>query len=301
MKDALAGLSAPDKSLPPKWFYDQRGSDLFERITELPEYYPTRTEAAILRDNAADLAGLVPPGGALVELGSGASVKTRILLDAGGHFGAYVPMDISAEFLHATADDLRRRYPALAVHPVVGDFTRPLDLPVAVDGLAKVGFFPGSTIGNLGEEQAVALLRGAAGWSDIRAFVLGVDLVKDPAELIAAYDDAQGVTAAFNLNILSRLNAEVHADFDLPAFRHEARWKADRNRIEMHLVSRCDQGVRLGGTKIRFAKGETIHTESCRKYTTASLSHLAGQSGWRVERMLTDDRERFAVAILRPR
>ena len=300
LADALAGLSAERKWLSPKWFYDRRGSELFERITELPEYYPTRTEAAILRDHADLLAGVVPEGGALVELGSGASVKTRTLLDAGRHFAAYVPVDISEDFLLATAADLRKRYPGMSVRPVVGDFTGAVDLPAAVAGIAKVGFFPGSTIGNLDPEDAVALLARVRKWAGVEGFILGADLVKDVDELIAAYDDAEGITAAFNLNILKRLNDEVHADFDLGAFRHEARWCEGPARIEMHLVSVRAQEVHIGGETVRFGEGESIHTESCRKYTAETLARMAEAAGWRVERMLTDGRERFAVAVLRP-
>lgn len=300
LEDAIAGLTAPQKHLSPKWFYDHRGSELFEQITELPEYYPTRTEAAILHANADLLAGIVPDGGALVELGSGASVKTRTLLDAGGHFARYVPIDISEDFLLATAHDLRARYPRLDIHPVVGDFTGPIDLPHALDGTPKVGFFPGSTIGNLDPSDAVALLARMHDWDGACGFILGADLVKPVPELIAAYDDAQGVTEQFNLNVLKRLNAEAHADFDLDAFAHEARWCEDSARIEMHLVSAQHQVVSLSDQQIVFDAGETIHTESCRKYTPDTLSNMARQAGWSIQTMLTDDRDRFAVAVLRP-
>ncbi|UWQ19936.1 L-histidine N(alpha)-methyltransferase [Jannaschia sp. M317] len=298
LADAQEGLNRPQKTLSPKWFYDARGSALFEQITRLPEYYPTRTEAAILRTDALRLAGLVPPGGALVELGSGASVKTRTLLDAGGHFGAYVPIDISEEFLLETAAHLRARYPYLPVHPVVGDFTQAVILPEAIVDQPKVGFFPGSTIGNLDPGEAVALLARARVWPGITRFVLGADLVKEQGDLIAAYDDAAGVTAAFNRNVLHRLNREVGADFDVPVFRHEARWCEDPARIEMHLVATRAQVVHLAGQDIHFAEGESIHTESCRKYTRRTLATLAAQAGWRLEDMLTDPRDRFAVAIL---
>lgn len=300
LDDALAGLSQTPKALSPKWFYDHTGSELFEQITELPEYYPTRTEAAILRDNDRLLAGLVPSGGALVELGSGASVKTRTLLDAGAHFGSYVPMDISEAFLFATVDDLRKRYPMLPIDPVVGDFTQPVDLPDAIADMPKVGFFPGSTIGNLDPEVAIALLTSARAWPGVTRFILGADLVKPTADLIAAYDDAAGVTAAFNLNLLTRLNREAGADFDLSSFRHEARWCEDPYRIEMHLVSTRAQVVHLAETAIPFAEGESIHTESCRKYTVETLDAMASASGWRVEARLTDADERFAVVVLAP-
>ncbi len=298
LEEALVGLRAPQKWLSPKWFYDRRGSELFEAITDLPEYYPTRTEAAILRNHAARLAALVPAGGALVELGSGASVKTRMLLDAGGHFGAYVPIDISEGFLMSVAQDLRRRYPDLDVVPVVGDFTGPVALPAVLGDLPKVGFFPGSTIGNLEARAATALLARARSWPGAQGFVLGADLVKDAGELVAAYDDAAGVTAQFNLNILRRLNAEAGADFDLDGFRHEARWVAEAARMEMHLVARLAQSVSLGGEVVDFAEGESIHTESSRKYTPESLAGLAERSGWRLDDVITDEAARFAVVIL---
>lgn len=297
LADALVGLGQPQKQLSPKWFYDTRGSELFEEITALAEYYPTRTEAAILTAHADRLAGLVPPGGALVELGSGASVKTRTILDAGAHFGAYIPVDIAEEFLLHTARDLRVRYPALNVVPVVADFTAAIDLPPACDGVPKTAFFPGSTIGNLDPQAAVDLLARIHALDGVETFILGVDLVKDTQELIRAYDDAAGVTAAFNLNILARLNREVGADFDLDGFRHEARWVGDR--IEMHLVARHAQSVMLDGTVIAFEAGESIHTESCRKYTQTSLRALADAAGWLVDDMLADTDWRFMVAVLK--
>ncbi|WP_299044142.1 L-histidine N(alpha)-methyltransferase [uncultured Tateyamaria sp.] len=298
--DALAGLTQPEKSLSPKWLYDHRGSALFEQITTLPEYYPTRTEAGILRDNAAALAALVPQGGALVELGSGASVKTRTVLDAGAHFGAYVPIDISRDFLFETSDDLRLRYPTLDILPVVADFTRPVDLPTSLEQTAKVAFFPGSTIGNLVPERAQALLAGVRAWTDTRAFILGVDLVKDTRDLVAAYDDAQGVTATFITNILERLNREAGADFDLDAFAYRASWDPDLARIDMHLVSRRAQSVSLGGQVVAFAAGEPIHISAARKYTADSLATMAAQAGWSVATRFTDGQERFAVAVLTP-
>lgn len=298
LADALSGLRSQSKRLSPKWFYDTHGSELFEEITKLAEYYPTRTEAAILKTHAERLANLVPGGGALVELGSGASVKTRTLLDAGTHFGAYVPIDIAADFLMRTSRDLNARYPDLSIHPVVGDFTAPVDLPPNLTDVPKVGFFPGSTIGNLEPEDAVALLSRARTWPNIQAFILGADLVKSEAELIAAYDDASGVTAAFNLNILARLNCEADGHFDLSSFRHEARWID--NRIEMHLVSNKAQEVVLADHTIQFAKGESIHTESCRKYTTESLGALASQAGWDLADRLTDGEGRYMVAVLKP-
>ena len=300
LADALAGLTAMPKRLPPKWFYDREGSELFERITALPGYYPTRTEAAILRDHADALAATVPAGGALVEYGSGASVKTRTLLDAGGHFGAYVPIDISRDFLMTTADDLRARYPALPVHPVVGDFTTDVALPRAVEGMAKTGFFPGSTIGNLDLSDATALLSRARAWPKAEAFILGADLVKDDAALLAAYDDPEGVTARFIGGVLRRLRDEADAEIDPDAFRYEAVWNADEAKIDMRLVSTRAQTVRLPGAVVAFETDEPIHVSTSRKYTPDSLAALAASGGWRVEDTLTDGRGWFAVAVLCP-
>ena len=298
--DAVAGLSAHPKTLAPKWLYDDTGSALFEQITALPEYDLTRTETAILRRHAALLAGMVPPGGALVELGSGASVKTRLVLDAGAHFAAYVPIDISAEFLARTAQDLRRRYPDIAIVPLVGDFSRPLDLPGAVRDLPKIGFFPGSTIGNLDPGAARTLLAGARRWPGIAGFILGVDLVKDPRDLVAAYDDTQGVTARFIANILVRLNREAGANFDLDAFAYQALWNADAARIDMRLVSGRKQVVDFPGARIAFDAGEAIHVSASRKYTARTLAALAASAGWEVGQTFTDPDRRFLVACLVP-
>lgn len=298
--DALAGLRSTPKVLHPKWFYDRAGSALFEDITELPEYYVTRTELQVLRDNVTRLAPHVPEGAALVELGSGASTKTRILLDALDAVEVYVPVDISQDFLHAVARDIQASYPALKVAPLAGDLMIDLDLPEEAEGRPKVGFFPGSTLGNLDPVAARDLLRRIRAWPDVAALVLGVDLQKDPEVLKRAYDDAQGVTAAFNRNILHRLNREAEADFDVDAFRHEARWNAERARIEMHLVSRQSQQVHLGAERIDFAEGESIHTESSHKYTPELLDRMAADSDWQVADLLTDPEGYFAVAVLTP-
>ncbi len=300
LDDALMGLSRTQKTLSPKWLYDQRGSHLFEQITSLPEYYPTRTETAILQQHAQRLANVIPNGGVLAEFGSGASIKTRTLLDAGAHFSAYVPIDISADFLFETAQDLQRRYPQINIVPLVGDFTAPLSLPSSVAGQPTVGFFPGSTIGNLPHDLAVDLLAQARLWSGSCGFILGVDLVKNPQTLVAAYDDAQGVTAQFISNILVRLNTEVGADFNLAGFDYRATWDADIARINMALVSNHAQSVTLAGHEITFADGEEIHVSAARKFTPASLGALAGQAGWAVDDMLTDPTEKYAVALLRP-
>lgn len=297
-RDTLAGLKQPNKSLSPKYLYDQRGSELFEKITTLPEYYPTRTETAILQEYADQLAELVPQGGALVEYGSGASTKTRLLLDAGRHFGAYVPIDISADFLRDTAKGLKKRYPELDIKPVIGDFTQAIPLPDSTVKLSKVAFFPGSTIGNIPRQTAVDLLSNARRWPNIQSFILGVDLVKDPTELVAAYDDAQGITAAFIRNMLVRLNRDLDANFDLGAFRYSATWHAKTSRISMDLISTKEQTVEICGASISFAKDEPIHISAARKFTPETLAALASEAGWNLDTLLTDSAQRFAVAVL---
>ncbi|MGY6568003.1 MAG: L-histidine N(alpha)-methyltransferase [Salinarimonas sp.] len=299
-REALKGLRASPKELQPKWFYDNRGSALFEEITELPEYYVTRTELAVLRDNVTVIAEYVPEATALVELGSGASTKTRILLDALDAVRTYVPVDISEDFLRSVAQDIDHSYPGLEVVPLAGDLSKDLALPEAISGRPTIGFFPGSTLGNLEPPEARALLRRVRNWPGIAGLILGIDLVKDPGVLERAYDDAQGVTAAFNRNILARLNREAGGAFDPDSFAHEARWNADKSRIEMHLVSRIDQDVRLGPETVSFTAGESIHTENSHKYTRQGLMDMAADSGWTVSEFLTDDADWFAVAMLTP-
>lgn len=296
---ALHGLSQDAKSLSPKWFYDALGCELFEEITTLPEYYLGRTERAILQARLPAIAAQVPDGAALVELGSGASVKTRLLLDGLPHLWGYVPVDIAEAFLRRTAARLAADYPALTVTPVVADFMAPVPLP-DLQGRPVVGFFPGSTLGNLGPDQAIELLGRLRAWPNHHALILGVDLVKAPARLEAAYDDAQGVTAAFNLNLLTRLNREAGADFDLSAFRHRAVWNAAEYRVEMHLQSLRAQTVTVAGRAFAFREGETIHTENSHKFTAERLSEMAGAAGWHLDTVLTDPDGDFAIAILRP-
>ena len=297
---AVEGLGSTPKRMSPKWFYDETGSALFEDITRLPEYYPTRTEISILQTQIDALIAHIPEGAALCELGSGASAKSRLLLDALPELGAYVPVDISATFLMAAGAGIAADYPDLDVVPVVGDFTQALRFPPRVELSPKVAFFPGSTLGNLEDAEATALLRRVRGWSDVRAFIIGVDLVKDTDVLVSAYDDSAGVTAAFNKNLLARLNREAGADFDLDAFSHSAVWNDGRERIEMHLVSGTSQQVRLGGHRFSFEVGETIHTESSRKYTPDRLRDLAAGAGWKVDAFLADERGYFAIAIMAP-
>jgi L-histidine N-alpha-methyltransferase len=299
-RDVIAGLQANPKRIPPKYFYDTAGSRLFERITALPEYYPTRTEMQILRDRAGAIAALVPTEGALVEFGSGSSAKVRLLLDKLPKLGAYVPVDISGEFLGDEARRLRAEHPGLQVVPVAADFTKPFAMPETVRGLPRAGFFPGSTIGNFDPDDAKAFLRNAAGvLGQGAAFIVGVDLVKDEEILNRAYDDAQGVTAAFNLNLLARINREIKAGFDLDAFAHHAFFNEEQSRIEMHLVSRKAQQVHVAGATFAFDEGETIHTENSYKYTVDGFLRLAADAGWRGSDVWTDRDRLFSVHALR--
>lgn len=297
--DLLAGLAESPKRASPKWFYDAEGSRLFEDITRLPEYYPTRQEAALLREVAPDWATRFGEGAALVEFGSGASEKTRIVLDAAPSLSAYVPIDISPDALDAAAKRIAGSYPALRVEPLVGDFMALDALPATIGEGRRFGFFPGSTIGNLDPQDAVAFLAAARRLlGDDALFVLGVDLVKDASVLVAAYDDAQGVTAAFNRNLLVRANRELGADFDPQGFAHRAIWNAEASRMEMHLEAVRDMEVQIGGRRVEFAKGETIHTENSRKFTEESVRDLAARAGWRVADFRTGPAPSVALALL---
>ncbi len=300
--DVLDGLLADPKQLPPKYFYDQRGSELFEQITKLPEYYPTRTEIGILESNAGGIAKLIPADAAVVEFGAGSAAKTRIMLDAAPQISAYVPVDISGEFLAGTASRLQQDRPNLRVLPVEADFTKPFALPASLGTQPRVGFFPGSTIGNFEPHEANTLLRHAAAMLGPGAlFIVGVDLVKDPEVLTAAYNDCAGVTAAFNLNLLARINRELGGDLNLDNFRHRAFYNQDKRRIEMHLVSLARQKVRVSGKAIDFRRGETIHTENSYKYTVELfLSHASG-AGWASVATWLDERNYFSVIALRAR
>jgi len=298
LSDVERGLSAPQKSLPCQYFYDEAGSNLFEQITELEEYYPTRTEVSILRAHAADIARQLGANALLVEYGAGASTKTRILLDALEAPEGYVPIDVSEDFLLQTADGLRAEYPSLPVHPIVGDFMVRLGLPEGTSG-TPVGFFPGSTIGNLSDEEITEFMQSArALLGETGKFVIGADLRKSPSILIPAYDDAAGVTAKFNLNLLIRINRELGADFDLDGFVHRAIWNDAASRIEMHLESLTDQVVSINGRTFTFAAGETIHTEISRKFDLDSLTDLVAKTGWHLDQVWCDDNEYFAVILL---
>jgi len=294
------GLGDDPKWLSAKYFYDAAGSDLFEQITQLPEYYPTRTELAILSENARAIAASIPLAAALVEFGAGSSRKARILLAAAPQIAAYVPVDISPELLAQEASRVRHDMPHVAVFPVAADFTRDFDLPAQIRNRPHVGFFPGSTIGNFEPEDATEFLRQAGRVLGSGAtMIVGVDRIKDEAVLNAAYDDAAGVTARFNLNILRRMNRELGGDFDLAAFRHRAFYNAADHRIEMHLESLHAQTVHVAGRNFSFAKGETIHTENSYKYTIESFRALAETAGWRPVATWTDAHDYFAVHVLK--
>jgi len=302
LQDVLTGLSSRPKWMAAKHFYDAEGSKLFERIMQLPEYYPTRSEMQTLRENAGAIASLVPEGAALVEFGSGSNAKIRLLLEAAPQIAAYVPVDISAEYLEEQAQELRRDFPKLKIFPVAADFTKRFDLPAKVRAMPRVGFFPGSTIGNFEPLAAVSFLRNAARiLGENASLVIGVDLVKDEKILHAAYNDAEGVTAAFNLNLLARINREANADFDLASFEHRAFFNTKRERIEMHLVSRKSQTVTVGGEPFEFEPGETIHTENSYKYTRDGFKNLARQAGWIEHALWTDSAGNFSVRALKIR
>ncbi len=296
-----AGLAQPRKTLPARYFYDAAGSALFEAITDLPEYYPTRTEIGILSDCAGAIAARVGPGRAVIEFGSGSSAKTPLLLQAIAP-AAYVPVDISAEFLAVSAAALAADFPGLEVAAVAADFTAPFRLPALAAALPRLGFFPGSTLGNLAPAAAVDLLRsfavtlGPASW-----LVIGLDTAPGPTksegQLIAAYDDAAGVTAAFNLNLLERINRELGGSVRVADFAHQARWNAGLGRIEMHLVARCDTRFEAAGEAFAMAAGESIHTENSYKWTIAEARLLARAAGWRPVERWDDADERFSVHL----
>lgn len=296
--DVIGDLSQFPKKLSPKYFYDAKGSELFEQITVLPEYYPTRTEISILRERGGEIASLIPQGAALVEFGAGATTKVRLLLER-SRFAAYVPVDISGDFLKAQAAGLRRDFPALEVLPVAADFTAPFALPEAVADMPKVGFFPGSTLGNFEPKEARNFLRSARDILGQGAqMIIGVDLEKDERTLYDAYNDAAGVTARFNLNVLERINRELGGNFDLSAFMHRSVYNRDRHRIEMHLISRKPQSVRVLGHQFSFRPGESIHTENSYKYSIDRFTALAEASGWQVKASWTDRAGMFSVHAL---
>lgn len=294
----LAGLARPQKSIPAKYFYDARGAKLFEAICALDEYYPTRTEIGILRVHARTMAGRIGEACHLIEFGSGNSLKVGILLGALRRPQSYVAIDISRDSLVAGADVVAKDHPAVRVIAVCADYTRPLRLPELPPG-PRLGFFPGSTIGNFTPEESVAFLKTAAGIVVGGGLLIGVDLKKDAATLHAAYNDAKGVTAEFNLNLLRRVNAELGGTFDLAAFSHRAHYEADKGRIEMHLVSKKPQMVRVMGRAFAFAEGETIHTENSYKYTVEEFQALARKAGFTPDSVWVDDHRQFSVHYLK--
>jgi dimethylhistidine N-methyltransferase len=295
-QDMMRALVSRPRSISPKYFYDERGSHLFDRICELPEYYPTRTEVGILADKAGEIASQMGPRAEIVEFGAGSLRKVRLLLDAMDSPARYLPIDISGEHLARSAVALQRDYPGLDVQPVVADYTRRLLLPAALPGAGRrVGFFPGSTIGNFTPAEALHFLQVAGQVLRGGALLLGADLVKDPAVLHAAYNDSQGVTAAFNLNLLARANRELGTRFVLEHFAHSAFYNAPLQRIEMHLVSRRRQKIALGGEYYEIDEGETLHTENSHKFTVEGLRALAVRAGFRPGPVWTDDAQLFSV------
>lgn len=299
--DVLAGLAQVPKAIPARWFYDDAGSQLFEDITRLPEYYPTRAETEILTQRSADFAAMIGEGRAVVEFGSGSSVKTPLLLSAINP-AAYVPLDIAGDFLRAAAADLAAKFPGLPVYPVEADFMRQVALPEEVAALPKLGFFPGSTIGNMVARTAVDLLRNMRETLGVGSqLLIGMDLIKDESVLVAAYDDAAGVTAQFNLNLIRRVNRELAGDIPVDSLRHEARWNDDFARVEMHLVATRDIVFTVAGQQFTLAEGESIHTENSHKFDPRTSNMLLHAGGWEPVARWTDGEGRFSLLLAEAR
>ena len=295
--DVLAGLSAPIPAVPARWLYDHRGSELFDAITRLPSYYPTRTEVGIFHSIMSEIAARVPAGSAVIEFGAGSATKTPILLEAIAP-AAYVPVDISGDYLAGSAAELRQQFPSLDVIPVVADFARPFTLPGGIEHLPKLGFFPGSTIGNFVPWSATDLLRQfRALLGPGSQLLIGMDRVKPVERLIAAYDDPEGVTAQFTLNLLTRINRELDGNIPVEAFRHEARWNDILSRIEIHLVAQRDVEFTISGTPFRFASGSSIHAENSHKYGSRGGRVLLLAGGWTPVAEWTDPERDFAVIL----
>ncbi len=293
--DVLEGLAKSQKSLTPKYFYDQQGSQLFDQITELAEYYPTRTEIGLLRDNASDIVKAIGKNCNLIELGSGSSLKIRLLLDT-IQPALYMPIDISSIHLQASAQALSVHFPQLNIHAVCADYSSAIKLPDVLGEHPKVLFFPGSSIGNFTLPEAAAFLDRVAKMAGPGSgLLIGVDLIKDTATLEQAYDDASSVTAAFNLNLLTRMNRELGANFDLDSFAHKAFYNSDLNRIEMHLESQTEQQVVIGEHRYDFHKGETIHTENSYKYDTQGFIALAETAGYQSQSVWVDPQQLFSL------
>lgn len=301
LQDVQAGLSQKQKTLHCKYFYDERGSQLFDQICELDEYYPTRTELGIMTDQASSIAEHVGAKTVLVEYGSGSSTKTRLLLDHLEELKAYLPVDISGEHLHQTAENLREDYGDIEIHPIVADFTVPFDLPEPHDSGRTTVYFPGSTIGNLRSDDAITLLSSIADQCGTDGgLLIGFDLAKDENVLQAAYDDASGVTAEFNLNLLHRINKELDADFDVDQFGHLVLFNREESRIEIYIESLETQTVNVGGEQFHFEQGERIFTEYSHKYRVEQFVAMAESAGLKMEKLWTDSNEYFAVMHLSP-
>lgn len=299
LHDVLSGLLDTRKSLPCKYLYDQRGSALFDEICELPEYYTTRTEAAIMQQYVAEMVTAIGPDSTVIEYGSGSSTKTRAMLDLLADGATYVPVDISDEHLHKTAEELAAAYPKLYIHPVTADFTGRLRLELP-ENRSRMVYFPGSTIGNFQTDEAITLLeniREVVG--DDGHLLIGVDLWKSPEILQPAYDDRAGTTAEFNLNLLTRINRELDADFNEDNFRHHVVVSESRQRVELSLQSLCEQSVTINGIEIPFAEGELIHTENSHKYTQIRFDRVAHAAGFEIEQVWRDDDDLFSVQLLR--
>ena len=295
--DALDGLSQTQKAIPARWLYDEAGAQLFEDITQLPEYYPTRAETEILKAHGFEFAAQIGKGRAVVEFGSGSSVKAPLLLSAIDP-AAYVPLDISGDFLRASAEELGAKFPGLPVYPVEADFMRRVALPGAVKGLPKLGFFPGSTVGNMVARTAVDLLRSMRETLGEGAkLLIGMDLIKAPDTLIAAYDDAAGVTAQFNLNLARRINRQLKGDIPVEDLMHEARWNDEHARIEMHLVATRDIAFSVAGRRFEMAKGESIHTENSHKFSRRTSYTILLAGGWEPQSRWLDSEERFSLLL----
>jgi dimethylhistidine N-methyltransferase len=296
-RDVLAGLAAPIPAVPARWLYDRRGSELFDAITRLPSYYPTRVETALLHKIMPEVAARIRGGTAVVEFGAGSATKTPILLDAISP-AAYVPVDISGDYLEQSAAELQQRFPKLDVIPVTADFARPFGLPAGIEQLPRLGFFPGSTIGNFVPRTATDLLRQFRDLLGVGSqLLIGMDRVKPVEPLIAAYDDPEGVTAEFNLNLLERINRELDGNVPLDAFRHEARWNDILSRIEMHLVATRDVEFMVSGERFRFGEGSSIHTENSHKYGLRGGRMLLLAGGWTPVAEWTDEAGDFALVL----
>ena len=295
--DVLAGLSAPIPAVPARWLYDHRGSELFDEITRLPTYYPTRTETALLKSIMPEIAARIPRGSAVVEFGAGSAAKTPILLEAIAP-AAYVPVDISGDYLNGSAAELQQRFPSLAILPVIADFARPFSLPDGIEHHPKLGFFPGSTIGNFVPRTATDLLRQFRSLLGVGArLLIGMDRVKPVERLIAAYDEPEGVTAQFTLNLLTRINRELDGDIPVESFRHEARWNDILSRIEIHLVARRDVRFNVSGHGFAVAEGSSIHIENSHKYGQRGGRVLLLAGGWTPHAEWTDPAGDFSIVL----